>query len=75
MNRRRFFETTAVAAGGFRALGANDRVNIAVVGARGRGRDHIVSFSTVPGARIAAVCDTDQAQVEQIGRASCRERV
>ena len=68
MNRRRFFVTTAVAAGGFRALGANDRVNIAVVGARGRGRDHIVSFSTVPGARIAAVCDTDQAQVERASK-------
>jgi len=63
MNRRTFVGTTAVAAGGFRALGANDRVNIAIIGARGRGRDHVVTYARLPQARIAAVCDVDQAQV------------
>ena len=52
-------------ASGMTALGANDRVNVAVIGLRGRGRDHITSYASLPQARIAAVCDIDQAQIER----------
>ena len=52
-------------ASGMTALGDNDRVNVAVVGLRGRGRDHITSYSQLPEARVAAVCDIDQAQIER----------
>jgi predicted dehydrogenase len=47
-----------------RALGANDRINIGIIGAGGRGSDHIKAYAADPGARIAAVCDIDQAAVE-----------
>ena len=66
MNRRNFIQTSAIAmASGMTALGANDRINVAVIGLRGRGRDHITSYATLPQARIAAVCDIDQAQIER----------
>lgn len=48
-----------------RAFGANDRVNVAIVGVGGRGRDHINSYVKVPGARIAALCDVNTAQTER----------
>ena len=65
MHRRAFLTTTAAAASGMRVLGANDRVNVAVIGVRGRGRDHIGIYGKLPNARVAAVCDIDQAQVER----------
>ena len=37
------------------ALGANDRIRLAVCGLRGRGMDHVKRFSQVPGVEIAAV--------------------
>jgi predicted dehydrogenase len=66
MNRRNFIQTSAIAmASGMTSLGANDRINVAVIGVRSRGRDHITSYAKLPQARIAAVCDIDQAQVER----------
>ncbi len=46
-------------------LGANDKVNVAIVGIGGRGKDHIKTYLTLPGARIAALCDVDTAQTER----------
>jgi len=63
MQRRTF-----IVAGGalaMRAFGANERVNVAIVGVGGRGRDHITSYVKVPGARIAALCDVNTAQTER----------
>src|ERR1700730_13184072 len=66
MNRRSFIQSSAIAlASGMTARGANDRINVAVIGVRGRGRDHITSYSKIPDARVAAVCDIDQAQIER----------
>jgi len=66
MNRRTFIQSSAIAlASGITARGANDRINVAVIGVRGRGRDHITSYSKIPDARVAAVCDIDQAQIER----------
>ena len=66
MNRRTFIQSSTIAmASGMTALGANDRINVAVIGVRSRGRDHITSYSKLPEARIAAVCDIDQAQIER----------
>jgi len=61
INRRSFL----LATGSAMALGANDRVNVAVVGVRSRGREHISIFGALPGARVAAVCDIDQAQTDR----------
>ena len=50
----------AVATRSFPILGANDTVNLAVVGAGGRGRGHLGYFADVPSTRLAAVCDVNQ---------------
>lgn len=71
LTRRGFIQGTArtavgaalaakVATTGKTVLGANDRINIAVVGIRGRGRAHISSFADIPNVRIATLCDIDE---------------
>jgi predicted dehydrogenase len=65
MNRRLFLGSAAGAiAGGMRAAGANHRVNVAVAGLGGRGRELLATFAAQPGCRIAALCDIDQARLE-----------
>jgi predicted dehydrogenase len=62
MNRRIFL----MGAGGAAAsAGANERINVAVVGVRGRGREHISIYGALPESRVGAVCDIDQAQAER----------
>jgi predicted dehydrogenase len=39
--------------------GANDRINLAVIGVHGRGQNHIDAFGAMPNVRIAALCDID----------------
>ena len=65
MNRRTLFKASVAAAAGRTILGANDRINIGVIGLRGRGRDHIETFSSVSGCRVAAICDIDDEQVRR----------
>ena len=43
-----------------RVLGANDRVRVAVVGLRGRGKDHIDAWSRLRNVEVAALCDVDE---------------
>jgi predicted dehydrogenase len=66
-NRRTFLGAAAAALArpAFPLLGANDRINLAVVGIGGRGRDHIDGFAKQTSCRIAAVCDIDQAGRER----------
>jgi len=54
--------------------GPNDRINVAVIGFHGRGRDHYRSLAQIPGVRVAYLCDVDErlfpaavAEVEQLG--------
>ena len=52
-NRRTFLKTAGaavIATPAFPVLGANDRINLAVVGIGGRGRDHINEFAKQPSA-------------------------
>ena len=65
-NRRTFVRTVAMTAvSASRILGANDRVNVGVVGLGGRGRAHTQGWSKVPGSKITALCDVDQAALER----------
>ncbi len=64
MNRRSFLGAAA-ASGAARVLGANDRVNVGIVGAGGRGRGHIEFYSMLPNCRVAAICDVNQAAQER----------
>jgi predicted dehydrogenase len=49
---------TPVAKG--RVLGANERVNMAVIGIRGRGRGLAKSFARIPNVHIKTLCDIDE---------------
>jgi predicted dehydrogenase len=46
-------------------MGANDRVNLAVIGLGRRSPDHLKSLSKLPGVRIAAVCDVNSVAQQQ----------
>ncbi len=73
--RRQFVKAAAaaVATARFRILGANDRINLAVVGLGGRGRNHVDYYSTLSSeCRLAAVCDVNQAARER-GTAQVRK--
>ncbi len=77
-NRRQFLTTAAAVAPAVRPAWAqvspSDQINLAVVGFRGRGRDHYRAFAGIPGVRVAYLCDVDErlfpgavADVEKIG--------
>lgn len=76
LSRRRFLRNTSLAAGitfpfvrhALAAGSANGDIRIAVIGLGGKGRGHVKSLLSQPGARLAALCDVDPerlaAQVE-----------
>jgi predicted dehydrogenase len=41
-------------------LGSNERVNVAVIGIRNRGKNHYRALAKVPNANVVAICDIDQ---------------
>jgi len=65
-DRRTFLQTATLgAAASLRAFGANDKVNVAVIGLGGRGRNHMTEYAKLPEANIGALCDVDQAALER----------
>jgi predicted dehydrogenase len=52
------------AASAVRVWGANDKINVGVVGLGGRGSNHLDTYSRMPEARVAAICDINQAARE-----------
>ncbi|PST83858.1 oxidoreductase [Pedobacter yulinensis] len=75
LNRRNFIRNTALAAGGTavmaaldqpafaigrRIIGANDRINIGVIGLKGMGWSDLQAALKVPGVQLAALCDSDK---------------
>src|SRR5437764_6486933 len=62
---RRFFVGAATAAAAARVWGANDKINVGIVGLGGRGSNHLDIYSRLPEARVAAICDIDQAARER----------
>ena len=66
--RRQFAQVAAaaIATSRFPILGANDRVNVGIVGLGGRGNDHMNYYGSLSqDCRIAAVCDVNQAARER----------
>jgi len=64
--RRSFVRAAAaIATARFPILGANDRVQVGIVGLGGRGNDHIGFYGSIDECRIAAVCDVNQAARER----------
>jgi len=64
LTSRRFFLGAATAAAATRVWGANDRINVAIVGLGGRGRGHLNIYSRLPDVRVAGLCDVNQAARE-----------
>jgi hypothetical protein len=62
---RRFFLGAATAAAASRIWGANDRINVAIVGLGGRGSSHLKIYSSLPEARVVGLCDINQAARER----------
>ncbi len=67
-SRRRFVQAgaAAIATARFPILGANERIQVGVVGLGGRGTNHIDYYSSLDtDCRIAAVCDVNQSARER----------
>ena len=71
LGRRNFLKSSGTAAAAMTAasysqiMGANERVQIACIGVRGRGKAHIRWFAHDERSEVAAVVDIDQAVVER----------
>jgi len=72
ITRRNFMKHTLAAGVGLtmaspfsRARGANDVVQVAVIGINGRGSGHIKEFRELSGVRVAALCDVDAKVLER----------
>ncbi len=63
MTRRTLLASTALSA--TRVLGANEKVNLTLIGLGGRGQDHARFYSEVGDANIAGICDVNQAARER----------
>jgi predicted dehydrogenase len=62
---RRFFLGAVTAAAATRVWGANDKINVAIIGLGGRGTSHLNTYPRLPDARVAGLCDIDQAARER----------
>jgi predicted dehydrogenase len=78
ITRRRFLQLQTVA--GMisvlphrKILGANDRINVGVIGVNGRGRAHIKMFQDQEDVEVIALCDVDRRVLSREGQ-KCREQ-
>ena len=62
MNRRHFVKSALAASAliNQRAVAASDKVNLAVIGVRSRGKALATGFAALPDVNIAYVCDVDE---------------
>ena len=68
MNRRQFTRVTAAsmsAASYMRIMGANDKVNLGLIGAGGRGKGVMGTFQKTDQVNVTAVCDVYAARVDE----------
>lgn len=64
----------AAAVSAMRVWGANDRVSLAIVGLGGRGSDHLRNYIRIGEARVAGLCDVNQAAREKAQATLLREK-
>jgi len=62
---RRFFLGAASALAATRVWGANDKINVGIVGLGGRGTNHLDIYTELSEARVVALCDVNQAALEK----------
>lgn len=80
INRRQFLGSSAKNAAGVAAgvVGlsaatalsdsANERIRLGVIGVRGQGKELATSFSSLPGACVAALCDVDESLLPAVSK-------
>ena len=76
IDRRQFIKNTAVSAVALSiptfipasVFGANDRINIAVLGVNGRGKSHVNGFMNLPNVLVTTLCDPDMVICRQRAR-------
>src|SRR5947208_17004280 len=62
---RRFFLGALTAASAVRVWGANDKVNVGIVGLGGRGSGHLNTYTGLEEAQVVALCDVNQSARER----------
>lgn len=65
LKTRRFFLGALTAASAVRVFGANDKVNVGIVGLGGRGSAHLNIYSSLSEAQVVGLCDVNQAAREK----------
>src|SRR5687767_6029233 len=65
VTRRQFFQGAATAVSAVRAIGANDRIHVGIIGLGGRGTYHVRYYSEIPECQITSLCDVNQAARER----------
>src|SRR6516162_6471002 len=58
---RRFFLGALTAASAVRVWGANEKVNVGIVGLGGRGTSHLNTYTGLEEAQVVGLCDVNQA--------------
>ena len=81
--RRDFIKNISIASAGLavglnaksysRIMGANDRVNFAIIGLNGRGYAHLGSINACKNTAITHICDVDSRILKQICKRSKRK--
>lgn len=77
MNRRTFIKSTTTTSAAAIISGPminsslassrkNETVNVAIIGVRGRGKDHLRALSKIPDVNIAAICDIDERLIPEM---------
>lgn len=65
MNRRYFIGAALAGAAAGKAVAANDKVNLGMIGVGGRGRGLTRTFLGIEDANVVHLCDADQASLER----------
>lgn len=62
---RRFFLGAVTAAAATRVWGANDKIDVGIIGLGGRGSTHLNIYSKMSDVHVAGLCDVDQSALER----------
>jgi D-arabinose 1-dehydrogenase-like Zn-dependent alcohol dehydrogenase len=62
---RRFFLGALTAASAVRVWGANDKVNVGIIGLGGRGTSHLNIYTGLHEAQVVGLCDVNQVALEK----------
>ncbi|MEK7407218.1 MAG: Gfo/Idh/MocA family oxidoreductase [Acidobacteriota bacterium] len=80
ISRRSFFQGATMALSATSVVGANDRINLGIVGLGGRGMGHLGTYSRLEECRVTGLCDVNQeareraqARIVKAGGAKAKE--